>query len=84
MRDSTQRSGRAPACALRHGKPILCRLRIGAACVDQIGSFASQTFGGGLRFSITSRQDISPYVSYQKRSQERTDTNFGLSYGLGF
>lgn len=54
------------------------------ASVDQIGSFASQTFGGGLRFSITSRQDISPYASYQKRSEGRIDTNFGLSYGLRF
>jgi tetratricopeptide (TPR) repeat protein len=54
------------------------------ASVDQIGSFASQTFGGGLRLSLTARQDISPYVSYQKRSQARTDTNFGLSYGLRF
>ena len=54
------------------------------ASVDQIGSFASQTFGGGLRFSITPRQDISPYVSYQKRSQGRTDANFGLNYGFRF
>jgi tetratricopeptide (TPR) repeat protein len=54
------------------------------ASVDQIGSFASQTFGGGLRFSLTARQDIGPYVSYQKRSQGRTDTNFGLNYGLRF
>jgi tetratricopeptide (TPR) repeat protein len=54
------------------------------ASVDQIGSFASETFGGGLRFSLTARQDIGPYVSYQKRSQGRTDTNFGLNYGLRF
>jgi tetratricopeptide (TPR) repeat protein len=54
------------------------------ASVDQIGSFASQTFGGGLRLFITTRQDISPYVSYQKRSGARTDMNFGLSYGLRF
>lgn len=54
------------------------------ASVDQIGSFASQSFGGGLRLSITTRQDISPYISYQKRSLGRTDMNFGLSYGLRF
>jgi tetratricopeptide (TPR) repeat protein len=54
------------------------------ASLDQIGSFASQTFGGGLRFSITARQDVSPYASYQKRSQGRTDTNFELSYGIRF
>ena len=54
------------------------------ASFDQIGSFASQTFGGGLRFSLTARQDINTYASYQKRSQSRTDANFGLSYGLRF
>jgi tetratricopeptide (TPR) repeat protein len=54
------------------------------ASVDQIGSFASQTFGGGLRLSVTARQDISAYASYQKRSLGRSDTNFGLSYGLRF
>lgn len=54
------------------------------ASIDQIGSFASQTFGAGLRFAITPRQDLGPYASYQKRSQGRTDTNFGLSYGFRF
>jgi len=54
------------------------------ASVDQIGSFASQTYGGGLRFFLTARQDLSPYASYQKRSQGRTDINFGLSYGIRF
>lgn len=54
------------------------------ASFDQIGSFASQTFGGGLHFSLTARQDINIYASYQKRSQSRTDANFGLSYGLRF
>jgi tetratricopeptide (TPR) repeat protein len=54
------------------------------ASIDQIGSFASQTYGGGLKFAITARQSIGPYASYQKRSQNRTDTNFGLNYGLRF
>ncbi len=54
------------------------------ASVDQIGSFSSHTFGGGLRFSITERQDLSPYLAYQQRSQGRTDATFGLSYGLRF
>jgi tetratricopeptide (TPR) repeat protein len=54
------------------------------AIVDQIGSFASQTYGGGLRFQITSRQDISGFAGYQKRTQNRTDANFGLSYGIHF
>ncbi len=51
---------------------------------DQIGSFASQTCGGGLRFQLTARQDLTGYGSYQKRTQDRTDTAFGLSYGIHF
>jgi tetratricopeptide (TPR) repeat protein len=54
------------------------------ASLDQIGSFASQTYGAGLRFFISARQDIGPYASYQKRSLGRTDANFGLSYGYRF
>ncbi|HZV88868.1 MAG TPA: tetratricopeptide repeat protein [Candidatus Binatus sp.] len=54
------------------------------AQIDQIGSFASQTYGGGLRFWINARQDVTGYASYQKRTQNRTDTGFGLSYGIHF
>ncbi len=54
------------------------------AQVDQIGRFASQTYGGGLRFQISPRQDVTGYASYQKRTQDRTDTSFGLSYGIHF
>jgi tetratricopeptide (TPR) repeat protein len=54
------------------------------AQVDQIGSFASQTYGGGLRLQFTARQDFTSYASYQKRTQNRTDTNFGFSYGIHF
>jgi tetratricopeptide (TPR) repeat protein len=52
--------------------------------VDQIGSFASQTYGGGLRYQMTARQDVTGYGSYQKRTQDRTDTALGLSYGIHF
>jgi tetratricopeptide (TPR) repeat protein len=52
--------------------------------IDQIGRFASQTYGGGLRFQVNARQDVTGYASYQKRTQNRTDTNFGLSYGIHF
>ncbi len=54
------------------------------AQIDQIGRFASQTCGGGLRFQINARQDVTGYASYQKRTQDRTDTSFGLSYGIHF
>jgi len=54
------------------------------AQVAQIGRFASQTYGAGLRFQITARQDVKGYASYQKRTQNRTDTTFGFSYGIHF
>jgi tetratricopeptide (TPR) repeat protein len=54
------------------------------ASIDQIGSFTSQTYGGGLKFAVTARQSVGPYASYQKRSQNRTDVNFGLNYALRF
>ena len=54
------------------------------AQVDQIGRFASQTYGGGLRFQLNTRQDVTGYAAYQKRTQNRTDTSFGLSYGIHF
>jgi tetratricopeptide (TPR) repeat protein len=54
------------------------------AIVDQIGGFASQTYGGGLRLQITSRQDVNGFAGFQKRTQNRTDTTFGLSYGIHF
>lgn len=54
------------------------------AVVDQIGRFASQTYGGGLRIQINDRQDMSGYAGYQRRTQSRTDASFGLSYGIHF
>jgi tetratricopeptide (TPR) repeat protein len=54
------------------------------AKVDQLGRFASQTYGGGLRFQLNARQDVTGYAAYQKRTQNRTDTSFGLSYGIHF
>jgi len=52
--------------------------------VDQIGSFASQTYGGGLRLQITDRQDLTGFGAYQRRTQNRSDTTFGVSYGIHF
>lgn len=54
------------------------------ARVDQIGRFASQTYGGGLRFQFSPRQDVTFVSSYQKRTQGRTDTYLGFSYGIHF
>ena len=54
------------------------------ASADQIGGFASQTYGGGLRFRFAERQNIFCGVSLQRRTQNRTDTYLGLSYGIHF
>jgi tetratricopeptide (TPR) repeat protein len=54
------------------------------AQVDQIGRFSARTFGGGLRYRLCSRQDISAYLVKQDRSQERTQNSFGMSYGIHF
>ena len=54
------------------------------AVADQLGRFSSETYGGGLRFQFSARQDVTGYAGYQKRSQDRTDTSFGLSYGFHF
>jgi tetratricopeptide (TPR) repeat protein len=54
------------------------------AQVDQIGSFASQTYGGGLRFQFTARQDVTGYGVFQQRTQDHAQTSFGFSYGIRF
>ena len=54
------------------------------ALIDQIGGFASQTYGGGLRLQLTPRQDVTAAGSYQRRTQNKTDTYVGVSYGIHF
>jgi len=52
--------------------------------IDQIGRFSARTYGGGLKYQFAPRQDLTGYVAYQSRTQGRTQTSFGLSYGLRF
>ena len=54
------------------------------ALADQIGSFSARTYGGGLRFRMTSSQDFDGYIAKQDRSTGRTQTSFGVSYGFRF
>jgi len=54
------------------------------AHIDQIGEFASHTYGGGLRLQFSGRQDIAGFAAYQRRSQDRTEASFGFSYGIRF
>src|SRR5689334_3285166 len=49
------------------------------AQVDQIGQFSSQTYGGGMRFQFTQRQDVTGFAAYQKRTQDRTQTSLGFT-----
>lgn len=52
--------------------------------IDKIGSFASQTYGGELKFGFSPQQDLTAYSYYQQRTQGRTQTSFGISYGIHF
>ncbi len=54
------------------------------AQIDQIGRFSAHTFGGGLRYQLAARQDITGYVARQYRTQGQIDNSFGLSYGIRF
>src|SRR5579864_1125525 len=54
------------------------------AQISQIGEFSSQTFGGGLRLQLTVRQDVTGFADYQKRTQNRTESSFGFTYGIRF
>lgn len=54
------------------------------AQVDQIGRFSSRTYGGSLRLQLTPLQDITGFAAYQSRSQDRTESSFGFTYGIRF
>lgn len=54
------------------------------AQVDQVGRFSARTYGGGLRWKIARRHELSGYAFYQDRSQGRTQIGFGFSYGIRF
>lgn len=54
------------------------------AQVNQIGEFSSQTVGGGLRLQLTTRQDVTGFADYQRRTQSRTESSFGFTYGIRF
>ena len=52
--------------------------------VDQIGRFSARTFAGGLQFRFAANQDLAGYVARQNRSQGRSQTSYGMSYGIHF
>jgi hypothetical protein len=52
--------------------------------IDQIGRIAGHTYGGGLRYQLAERQDLTGYVSRQYLNLNQIRTSFGLSYGIHF
>ncbi len=82
-----------PSGSTRLGFPVIRRLSghvmfaVGSedfAQVDQIGRFAAHTFGGGVRFQVAANQDVQGYVARQNRSRGRSQTSYGVSYGIHF
>jgi tetratricopeptide (TPR) repeat protein len=54
------------------------------AQIDQIGHFSARTYAGGLKYRLSSSQEIRGYVAVQDRSAGETQNSFGLSYGFHF
>jgi hypothetical protein len=54
------------------------------AKADQVGRFSARTFAAGLKYQINARQDVGGHVAFQDRSQQRTQTSVGFTYGIRF
>lgn len=54
------------------------------AQVDQLGHFSSHTYGGGLRFQLTTRQNVTGVAAFQQRTQDQSEISFGFMYGIRF
>lgn len=54
------------------------------AQLNQIGRFSSQTYGGSFELQLTARQNVTGVGAYQKRTQDRSETSFGFTYGIRF
>jgi YaiO family outer membrane protein len=54
------------------------------ATADALNHFCARTFGGGLRYRLTPKQDIGLSIAYQDRSQSRSQTSVGVSYAIRF
>lgn len=54
------------------------------ATSDQLAHFSARTFGGGIRHQLTPQQDIALNIACQDRSQGRSQTSVGISYGIRF
>lgn len=54
------------------------------ALADQIGSFSARTYGGGLSYWWHQRHHFSGYIARQDRSQQQTQTSYGVNYAFRF
>ena len=52
--------------------------------LDQVGAFASRTYGGGFRVGLSERQYVNFYVGRQYRNGGNMEGIYGVSYGLRF
>lgn len=51
---------------------------------DQIGHFSGHTYGGGVRIRLSPVQDLSFQFAFQDRSNAKSQTSAGASYGIRF
>lgn len=52
--------------------------------LDQIGSFSSHTYGGGLAFQIMKGQELRGFALYETRTNHESEIGFGARYGIRF
>jgi len=52
--------------------------------VDQVGAFASRTYGGGFHLGLTEKDYVNFHVARQERNGGNSETSYGVSYGLRF
>jgi len=52
--------------------------------IDQVGAFASRTYGGGVRWSFAPRDAIIFYAAEQYRTQGRNEGIYGAGYQIRF
>jgi tetratricopeptide (TPR) repeat protein len=52
--------------------------------LDQVGAFASRTYGGGFRLGLTGRQYVNFYFARQLRNDGNSEGIYGAGYGVRF
>jgi len=52
--------------------------------VDQIGSFSSRSYGGGLGFQVIKSQELKGFALYETRTNHQSEIGFGVRYGIRF